>query len=97
MREGGQAAGHRKRALSGTPSWVNVHLMRVHELSEAARGNIPNMYYMGEVCEWIGAHAAPIMTERQREKVVKYINEVRHLLARPLRHAHTRPWQRCVR
>lgn len=90
MREGSPVAGQRKRALSGTPSWVAARLARVRELSAAARGNIPNMHYMGEVCEWTGAHPAPVMTERQREKVVKYINEVRQPPARSPRRASPR-------
>jgi hypothetical protein len=59
----------RKRCLSNP----ETALRKVQSLSAAASCNAPDPNYLDP---GPGSHP-PIITERQREKVVKYINEVR--------------------
>jgi len=59
-----------------SPSSDQMILDRVHALSAAAAENTPNPRYLELAQRLTQQGSAPLLTERQREKVVKYINEL---------------------
>ena len=66
------ASANRKRSFAHI-SGTSCPKSRLRALSAAARENAPDPHYLDRTC----SRDAPLITERQREKVVKYINEVR--------------------
>ena len=81
---------------------VQARYARIQRLAEVARDNAPDPRYVDNFVKNSQVGNPPFLTERQREKVVKYINEVRH---RKLPTHNVRgkipnwcdpPWWRCV-
>lgn len=57
---------------------VQARYARIQRLAEVARDNAPDPRYVDNFRKNSQVGNPPFLTERQREKVVKYINEVRH-------------------
>ena len=74
--EGAWSAGQRKRTLSDAGGRSSGRLARVQELSAAAQMNAPDPLYLERFAAAAGVGESALLSDRQREKVVKYINEV---------------------